>query len=178
MIKALAEEFFAGEGASRTVRTLFAVGDEKQSIFSFQGAVPAWFSRMQRELGDRARRAGYAWSDLELHLSFRSVPIVLAAVDTVFALADGASRPHRRARSDRCTPRARRERPGRVVALADDRAAGEDRAGGLGEPVDHLGEKSPEVQLANRIADTIRGWLRRRGAARSRPASRSGPATS
>jgi ATP-dependent helicase/nuclease subunit A len=28
-------------------------------------------------------------------------------------------------------------------------------------PVDHLGEKSPEVQLANRIADTIEGWLRR-----------------
>ena len=38
VIAALAEEFFAGEGARAAPRTLFAVGDEKQSIFSFQGA--------------------------------------------------------------------------------------------------------------------------------------------
>src|SRR5262249_18985629 len=40
VVKALVEEFFAGRGTAETVRTLFAVGDEKQSIFSFQGAVP------------------------------------------------------------------------------------------------------------------------------------------
>ena len=40
VIRALAEEFFAGEGAGAELRTLFAVGDEKQSIYSFQGAVP------------------------------------------------------------------------------------------------------------------------------------------
>ena len=86
VIRALAEEFFAGEGQASSVRTLFAVGDEKQSIFSFQGAVPAWFSRMQRELGGRARAAASAWTDVELHLSFRSTPIVLSAVDKVFGV--------------------------------------------------------------------------------------------
>ena len=40
IIERLAEEFFAGEGASDKLRTLFAVGDEKQSIYSFQGADP------------------------------------------------------------------------------------------------------------------------------------------
>ena len=115
VVRALAEEFFAGEGASGTVRTLFAVGDEKQSIYSFQGAVPAWFSRMRRELGDRARRAGLAWSDPELHLSFRSVPVVLAAVDAIFAaekahrgLASepGPTHPHR-GPAQRARPRRR-----------------------------------------------------------------------
>ena len=43
VIEALAAEFFAGEGASRVTRTLFVVGDEKQSIYSFQGADPAEF---------------------------------------------------------------------------------------------------------------------------------------
>src|SRR6201999_845805 len=44
IVKALTTEFFAGDGAAGdTVRTVFAVGDEKQSIFSFQGADPAQF---------------------------------------------------------------------------------------------------------------------------------------
>jgi ATP-dependent helicase/nuclease subunit A len=55
IIKALSEEFFAGEGASGKPRTLFAVGDEKQSIYSFQGARPEVFGETGR---DTRRRAG------------------------------------------------------------------------------------------------------------------------
>ena len=44
VIRALAEEFFSGAGASEAVRTLFAVGDEKQSIYGFQGAAPTMFA--------------------------------------------------------------------------------------------------------------------------------------
>ena len=87
VVRALVEEFFAGEGAAETVRTLFAVGDEKQSIFSFQGAVPAWFARMRDELRRPRRGAGLGWTEPQLHLSFRSVQKVLAAVDTVFGRA-------------------------------------------------------------------------------------------
>ena len=59
IIERLAEEFFAGEGASDRPRTLFAVGDEKQSIYSFQGADPIRFGAVGRDVprqgdGDRA----------------------------------------------------------------------------------------------------------------------------
>ena len=47
VVRALAMDFFSGMGArSDTLRTLFVVGDEKQSIFSFQGADPAGFQTM------------------------------------------------------------------------------------------------------------------------------------
>ena len=57
IIEQLAEEFFAGEGASEKLRTLFAVGDEKQSIYSFQGADPARFGAVGRAFRARARAA-------------------------------------------------------------------------------------------------------------------------
>ncbi|HMK68672.1 MAG TPA: UvrD-helicase domain-containing protein, partial [Stellaceae bacterium] len=40
VVEALTREFFAGTGTRETARTVFAVGDVKQSIFSFQGADP------------------------------------------------------------------------------------------------------------------------------------------
>ena len=160
VVRALAEEFFAGEGASDRVRTLFAVGDEKQSIFSFQGAVPAWFSEMRRTLGDRARRAGLAWKEPALHLSFRSVPAVLDAVDAVFA----REKAHRGLSSEpgpTTHTAARQNLPGRVVVWPMIAPPEKIEPADWTSPVDHLGEKSPEVQLANRIAETIAGWLQR-----------------
>ncbi len=86
IIARLAEEFFAGEGAaSGAPRTLFAVGDEKQSIYSFQGADPARFRAMGRSFARRAEAAGLAWHDVPLTLSFRSTAPILTAVDEVFA---------------------------------------------------------------------------------------------
>ncbi|MGI9408135.1 MAG: UvrD-helicase domain-containing protein, partial [Hyphomicrobiaceae bacterium] len=46
IVSRLAEEFFSGIGVSEKVRTLFAVGDEKQSIYGFQGARPEMFAEM------------------------------------------------------------------------------------------------------------------------------------
>ena len=58
VVKAIAEDFFSGEGAARAPRTIFAVGDDKQSIFRFQGAVPAMLVEMERFFreADRGRR--------------------------------------------------------------------------------------------------------------------------
>ena len=60
VVKRLAEEFFAGHGARDNVhRTVFAVGDEKQSIYSFQGAAPDSFADSRLLFaGTRARRRG------------------------------------------------------------------------------------------------------------------------
>ncbi len=91
IIEALAEEFFAGAGARERLRTLFAVGDEKQSIYSFQGANPARFGAVGRAFKRRAVEAGVEWHEVPLNLSFRSTVPVLDAVDHVFARAEAAA---------------------------------------------------------------------------------------
>jgi ATP-dependent helicase/nuclease subunit A len=90
IIEALAEEFFAGAGARETLRTLFAVGDEKQSIYSFQGANPARFGAVGRAFKKRAAAASVEWHEVPLNLSFRSTVPVLDAVDRVFARPEAA----------------------------------------------------------------------------------------
>jgi ATP-dependent helicase/nuclease subunit A len=88
IVEALVDEFFAGESARSVHRTLFVVGDEKQSIFSFQGADPNIFDNMRRSLAKRAKDAGKLFSHERLGLSFRSTEAVLAAVDSVFSTAE------------------------------------------------------------------------------------------
>ena len=85
VIAALADEFFAGEGARAAPRTLFAVGDEKQSIFSFQGADARALSTAHRSFRGQAESAERPWASLPLAESFRSTSAVLTVVDAVFA---------------------------------------------------------------------------------------------
>ena len=82
---ALTQEFFAGEGAREENRTVFAVGDRKQSIFSFQGADVAGFEAARIRMGARVEQAGRFWIEKPLNVSFRSTSPVLALVDAVFA---------------------------------------------------------------------------------------------
>ncbi len=90
IIERLAEEFFAGVGASDKLRTLFAVGDEKQSIYSFQGADPMRFGAVGRDFRIRVRAAELIWNEVPLNVSFRSTAPVLEAVDRVFAKVPAA----------------------------------------------------------------------------------------
>jgi ATP-dependent helicase/nuclease subunit A len=80
VIVQLTEEFFAGQGTSEHPRSIFAVGDRKQSIFSFQGAAPDEFLRHERHYTERAER----FRSVPLNTSFRSTQAVLEIVDTVF----------------------------------------------------------------------------------------------
>ncbi|MBT6441422.1 MAG: UvrD-helicase domain-containing protein, partial [Alphaproteobacteria bacterium] len=64
IIAGLAGDFFPGDGARELARTLFAVGDEKQSIFSFQGADPYALSAMRQTFKAQAERAGLPWDDV------------------------------------------------------------------------------------------------------------------
>ncbi len=81
---ALISDFFAGEGAREVNRTVFAVGDRKQSIYSFQGADAAEFDRSRAALAEHVTAAGRQWRDVRLDVSFRSTAPVLALVDRVF----------------------------------------------------------------------------------------------
>lgn len=87
----LTEEFFAGAGAQDRVRTVFAVGDRKQSIYSFQGADTAEFDRSHDQLIRRVRAGGQTFQDVGLDVSFRSTTPVLSLVDAVFT--DPIARP-------------------------------------------------------------------------------------
>ncbi len=88
---ALTAEFFAGLGARDQRRTVFAVGDRKQSIYSFQGADPGEFDRARTRLRARVEAAGEVWREVPLDVSFRSAAPVLALVDAVFAAPDAAA---------------------------------------------------------------------------------------
>ncbi|PTL87090.1 MAG: double-strand break repair helicase AddA [Candidatus Liberibacter europaeus] len=90
VIRSLTEDFFVGENAHSHPRTLFAVGDEKQSIFSFQGAKPNLFFREKQINQQRITNAGQKFSAIQLPLSFRSTADILTAVDKVFSIPENA----------------------------------------------------------------------------------------
>ncbi len=87
---ALAGEFFAGTGPREAVRTIFAVGDPKQSIFAFQGADPAGFTREKAHFFAAVTATGQRFEEVALDVSFRSTAPVLALVDAVFIAPDAA----------------------------------------------------------------------------------------
>ncbi|WP_420434665.1 UvrD-helicase domain-containing protein [Hyphobacterium sp.] len=85
LIGALVEEFFAGSGIERAEpKTVFTVGDEKQSIYSFQGAEPKRFLEWGARVRLQSRNAGQAFEMPALSVSFRSSRVILDAVDAAF----------------------------------------------------------------------------------------------
>ncbi len=158
IVEKLAEEFFAGAGASGKLRTLFSVGDEKQSIYSFQGAAPAKFGEIGRAFRGRARAVGLTWNDVPLNISFRSTPPILEAVDTVFAGPPASNGvrfgagvlehyPHRKGQAG-------------LVELWEVEADTDAAASGAFEPwsEERSGARSVDA-LCARIAGLIKHWL-------------------
>jgi ATP-dependent helicase/nuclease subunit A len=88
ILEALTSEFSSGQGAGPASRTFFAVGDEKQSIFSFQGAAPKMFDEMGKEFERRFTGAAKPFLRVPLAYSFRSAPGVLSTVDKIFDHGD------------------------------------------------------------------------------------------
>jgi len=159
IVRRLTEEFFAGEGrrdAARPPRTIFAVGDEKQSIFSFQGADPREFEINRRFFAERAVEGTHAFADTRLSTSRRSAPEILTFVDQVFA--DPAAREGVTSDGSVIAHDAhRKEAKGRVEfwpALSPTKTPEPDPW----RPVDVPSEVSPVVRLAERIALQIKSW--------------------
>ena len=84
LVKALSLEFFSGFGAREINRTIFIVGDFKQSIFSFQGARPELFLEALEYFEAHSQSALKQWRYIEFDLSYRSTNYVLALVNEVF----------------------------------------------------------------------------------------------
>jgi ATP-dependent helicase/nuclease subunit A len=84
--KALAGEFFADESLwpMERPRTVFAVGDRKQSIYGFQGADPRAFEASRQHFAGRVEGVGGRFAEVPLNISFRSTQAVLDAVNATF----------------------------------------------------------------------------------------------
>ena len=84
-------------------RSLFVVGDVKQSIYGFQGAVPDLFESLVHTFEHVLISRGHQFARLTLDDSFRTVPEVLDVVDAVFAeqpMGMGAYTQHKAYRRD------------------------------------------------------------------------------
>ena len=154
IILRLVAEFTAGAGARDVIRTIFAVGDEKQSIYSFQNAAPKEFAEMRGYFARAHLACGLDFVPGRLEHSFRSGESILAAVDLVFAGIAGSVTSDR----DGFPPHiALPDAPPGVVEIwqpvePDERPEME----GWDAPFDTVSETSPRVKLAQRIARTVR----------------------
>ena len=159
IVRRLVAEFTTGKGARDLRRTIFAVGDEKQSIFSFQDAAPKQFAAMHRHFKKAHADAGLEFVFREFKHSFRSGENVLAAVDEVFkaqglaasVTADTGGFPPHIALPD--AP------PSLVEIWEPEKPDERNEIEGWDAPFDTVSETSPRVKLALRIARSVRGLV-------------------
>ncbi len=157
IVRSLAAEFFSDVAGRDVARTLFAVGDEKQSIYGFQGAAPEMFRAMGLEFAQQAQTAERAFARVPLNESFRTTQTVLRAVDTVFA--DATQLAGTAAARDVIKHVARRAgHAGRVEVWQTDKPE-PGVPGDLWDPNSEGPSTSAVTQLAKRIASTIRAWI-------------------
>ena len=157
VVKRLAEEFFSGFSARDNVhRTVFAVGDEKQSIYSFQGAAPESFDNSKHEFAARIRDANARFEDVTLTWSFRSTNDVLSAVDRVFQDMS-ARRGVTRTPEPLSHKAIRAGAAGYVEVWPSVSADAVDEPDDWRKPIDHA--HAPAVVVAEQVAATIRKWL-------------------
>ncbi|MFN3231422.1 MAG: double-strand break repair helicase AddA [Alphaproteobacteria bacterium] len=174
VVEALAAEFFAGQGAHEheAPRTVFAVGDAKQSIYSFQRADPAEFERTRQAFQRKAQAADQPFHNGLLDLSFRSTEAVLALVDAVFEgdVARNGMLFSDQERDIRHQAH-RQDVAGRIELWDPEVPEKVEQTAGWQPPVKRLDVTNPDVRLARRIAGRIKHWLNTRAMleARARP---------
>lgn len=152
VIRLLASEFTAGAGARPDVtRTIFVVGDRKQSIYSFQGAAPDAFDKMKAHFGERLGSIDQNLQDLSLQHSFRSSHAILAATDAVFRESDGVG-----VGGDTDHIAFFDELPGRVDLWDLEEPSDPVKDPETWEdPVDIVKEEAPKARLARKVADHV-----------------------
>ena len=156
VIDLLAQEFTSGQGARDVPRTIFVVGDQKQSIYSFQGADPDGFDRMRRHFAERLKNVSVPLENLLLEYSFRSSPAILRVVDATFPEHDRAGL------GDEVSHLAfRGEMPGRVDLWPVVEKTEKPERPHWTEPVDTVSPEHHSVKLAERVAGEIKAMIER-----------------
>jgi ATP-dependent helicase/nuclease subunit A len=161
IIKRFVAEFSAGAGARGMLkRSIFAVGDDKQSIFSFQGAEPTAFDEHHRYFRTALGNPEQEFRSIPFKYSFRSVPAVLDAVDAVFRQptahaglsADPVATVHLAVRDGA---------PGLVELWPLFVPEKKEKVPEWDAPFDTTSETSSRVRLARQIAAAVKVWLAR-----------------
>jgi ATP-dependent helicase/nuclease subunit A len=157
IVEQLVADFAAGRGIrDEMTRTIFAVGDEKQSIFSFQGAAPHEFDQRHKQFRRFFEGAGLKWdADIRLNYSFRSGRAILHSVDRVFRdeaiyrsiHTEAIGAPLHEALADAA--------PGMIELWEMEIAEQRPDIEGWDAPFDAVSETSPDVKVARRVAETI-----------------------
>ena len=155
VIESLAAEFTVGSSAREVERTLFIVGDKKQSIYSFQGADVAAFDEKLKIFENRFAVVGRSFQSLELEHSFRSSPAILRVVDDTFGDRFPAALGGRSSHIAQWS-----SMPGRVdlwplIEQVDDKYEDDWR-----KPVDRITAEHHSARLASRIAEEIDALIR------------------
>ncbi|MBI2236775.1 MAG: double-strand break repair helicase AddA [Magnetospirillum sp.] len=158
VVAALTEEFFAGRGARETVRTVFAVGDAKQSIYSFQRADPRAFEAMRKRFASHVPAAGQDWAEVALQVSFRSTAAVLEAVDAVFANGPGSDGVAAEGDDIRHIP-ARRGEAGLVELWPPVEPRALDEQPAWKPPIERIRGDQPSARLARLVARRIKAMV-------------------
>ncbi|ATQ44765.1 double-strand break repair helicase AddA [Caulobacter mirabilis] len=165
IVRQLTGEFWSGaglRGVDATDRTLFVVGDEKQSIYSFQGADPErLLTETQRYIAE-ITAVGKPADGVPLLVSYRSTPQVLSFVDALFTASDTRAGVPPPSGEDVVSHRAfRADHPGCVDLWPLEREdKGEDRDA-WDAPLDEEAETSANRRLARQIAAEIEGLVKR-----------------
>ena len=164
VIRHLAFEYFAGIGTrdeqilSEHPRTIFAVGDVKQSIYSFQKADPKHFVSNGDVFMKQAQDAGLQNASVPMNLSFRSTSTILNVVDQVFkneedrkAISFSLDEIHH--------DTSRAGEAGLVEIWETIKPVDEEPDDDWSPPVIQTPEIDPRRMVAERIADQIKQWL-------------------
>jgi ATP-dependent helicase/nuclease subunit A len=167
IVERLVDEFASGRGVrDAMIRTIFAVGDEKQSIFSFQGAAPHEFDLRHRNFRRLFEGAGLKWdADIRLNYSFRSGRVILHSVDQVFndpAIYRSIHTPEIGAPQHDALGDAA---PGMIELWEMEAPQQRDDMEGWDAPfapLDAVSATSPEVKVARRTAETIKQLIENR----------------
>lgn len=155
IVRLLTQEFSTGHGANPDRdRTVFVVGDKKQSIYSFQGADPEGFDRMRDHFASELEKVQKPLQNTQLQYSFRSSAAVLQFVDQTFKgeMSDGLETEvsHLSFKDDM---------PGRVDLWPAIEALKKPEQREWDDPVDLKGDTNHQVELARKIAAQIKKML-------------------
>ncbi len=158
IVARIIEDFFTGAGKeTKQPRSLFVVGDEKQSIYSFQGADLKYFHEVKQQISDHASASAANLTPVELHTSYRSASEILEFVDSLCAIPTIHQAISHEAK---ITHVAHKDFAGQVVVWPALKANEKQERNPWQLPDRYILHDNTQARLADQIADTIAGWLK------------------